>query len=57
MEQHIIDLLKISEKNFDNLYPSGSKLGIFYGVAKIDKVLEDGISNFCPILSAIGTRT
>ena len=57
MEQHIIDLLKISEKNYDNLYPSGSKPGIFYGVGKIHKVLEDVIPNFCPILSVIGMRT
>ena len=45
MEQRIIDLLKslknqneISEKNYDNLYPSGSKPGIIYGHGKIVSV-------------------
>ena len=63
-EQHIIDLLKslknqneISEKNYDNLYLSGSKPGIIYGLDKIHKVLEDGIPTFRSILSAIGTPT
>ena len=64
MEQCITDLLKslnnqneISENNYDNLYPSGSKPGIPYGPGKIHKALEDGITAFRPVLSAIGTRT
>ena len=40
---------KISEKNYDNLYPSG--------IGKIHKALEDEIPTFSPILSATGTRT
>ena len=62
MEQPIIDLLKslknrneISEKNYNGLYPSGSKPGILYGLGKIHKALEDGIPTFRPILSAAGT--
>ena len=64
MEQCIIDLLKslknqneISEKNYDNLYPSGSKPGILCGLGKIHKALGNGIPTFCPVLSAIGTPT
>ena len=64
MEQRIIDLLKslknqneISKKNHDTLYQPGSKPGMLYGLGKIHKSLEDGISSFRPILSAIGTST
>ena len=64
IEKRIIDLLislknqnEIPKKNYDNLYPSGLKPGILYGLGKIHKVLEDGIPVFCPILSAIGTPT
>ena len=62
MEKLIIRLLKsledqgeISEKERNDLYPSGSRQRVLYGLAKIYKVLEDGIPSFCPILSAIGT--
>ena len=64
MEEQIIRLLKslenqgeISEKEKNDLYPSCSKPGFLYGLAKIHKALEDGIPSFCPILSAIGTPT
>ena len=64
IEQRIIDLLislknqnEIPKKNYDNLYPLGLKPGILYGLGKIHKALEDGISTFRPILSAIGTPT
>ena len=64
MEQRITDLLKnlknqnkIPEKNYNNLYPSGSKPGIVYGLGKIHKALEDEIPTFPPISSAIGTPT
>ena len=63
-EQRIIDLFKslknqneISEKNYDNLYPSGSKPGILYGLGKIHKALKEEIPTFRRILSAIGTPT
>ena len=64
MEERIIRFLKsledqgeISEKEKNDLYPSGSKPGVLYGLAKIQKALEDGTPSFCPILSAIGTAT
>ena len=64
MEEQLICLLKsledhseISEKGKNDLYPSGPKARVLYGLAKIDKVLEDGIPSFCPTLSAIGTPT
>ena len=64
MEKRIIRLLRsledqgeISEKERNNLYPSGSKPGVLYGLPKIHKALEDGIPSFHPILIAIGTPT
>ena len=64
MEERIIRLLKslegqgeISEKEKNDLYPSGSKPGVLYVLAKIHKALEDGTPSFHPILSAIGTPT
>ena len=50
MEQRIIDLLK-SLKNQTEIS------GMLYGPGKLHKSLEDGISTFCSILSAIGTST
>ena len=64
MEERIIRLLEsledqgeVSEKERNDLYPSGSKPGVLYELAKIHKALEDGILSFHPILSAIGTPT
>ena len=64
MKERIIRLFKsledqgeISEKEWNDLYPSGFKPRVLYGLAKINKALEDGIPSFCPILSAIGTPT
>ena len=64
MEEQTIRLLKwlesqgdISEKERNDLYPSGSKPRVLNGLAKIIKTLEDGIPSFCPIVSAIGTPT
>ena len=64
MEERIIGLPKsledqgeISEKEKNDLYPSGFKAGVLYWLAKIHKTLEDGILSFRPILSAIGTPT
>ena len=64
MEEGIIRRLKrpenqgeISEKERNGLYPSGSKPGVLYGLAKIHKALKDGTLSFCPILSAIETPT
>ena len=44
-----------SEKEKNNLYSSGSKPGVLYGLAKIHKSLEDGTPYFSPVPSAIGT--
>ena len=64
MKGPIICLLKsledqgeTSEKEKNDLYPSGSKPGVLYGLPKIHKTLQDGIPSFRPILSAIGTPT
>ena len=63
MEERIIRPLKsledqddISEKEKNDLYPSCSKPGVLYELAKIHKALKDGIP-FRPNLSAIGTPT
>ena len=64
MQERIIRLLKsledqseISEKERNDLYSSGSKPGVLYGLAKIHKALEGGTPSICPILSAKGTPT
>ena len=64
MEERTIYLLKsledqgeISEKERNDLYPSGSQLGVLYELAKIQKALEDGIPSFQSILSPIETPT
>ena len=49
--------MKFLKNNKNDLYPSGSKPGVLYGLAKIHKALEDGTPSFRPILSAIGTPT
>ena len=48
---------EISENERNDLYPSGSKPVVLYGLAKIHKRLEDGTPSFRPTLSAIGTPT
>ena len=60
MEEPIIRLLKsledqgeISEKEKHDLYLSGSKLGVLYGLPKPHITREDGIRSFRQILSAI----
>ena len=39
----------------DDLYLQTSKRGVLYGLTEIHEALEDGITLFCQILSAIGT--
>ena len=53
-EERIISLLKsledqddISGEEKNDLYSSGSKPEVLYGLAKIHKSLEDGIPSFC----------
>ena len=62
IEERIIRLLKslkdqgeISEKEKNDLYPSGSQPWVLCGLAKIHKGLEDGITSFWSILSVIET--
>ena len=62
MEKRNISLLKslehqgeISEKERNDLYSSGSKPGVLYGLAKIHKTLEYGTLSFAQFYSAIGT--
>ena len=56
LEERIIGVLKslknhneFSQKDYDNLYPPGSKRNVLYGFGKIHKALEEGSSIFCPI--------
>ena len=62
MAKRMISLLKslehqgeISEKERNDLYSSGSKPGVLYGLAKIHKTLEYGTLSFAQFYSAIGT--
>ena len=51
---------RLSQKEYYQLYPTGSCAGIFYGTAKIHKLPPDGnISNLPlrPIISNIGTAS
>ena len=45
---------KIFIKQYKDLTLSGSKPGIMYGLAEVQKIVTDGIPIFRPILSAIG---
>ena len=45
------------KKEYDNIYPTGSRPGILYGSAKIQKPITDNCPSFRPILSAIDTPT
>ena len=47
----------ISDGTYNKLRPVGSKLGTFYGSAKVHKPLINGLPPFRPVLSAIGTPT
>ena len=64
MENRVTDVLKnlrdkkeISIEQYKDLSPSGSRPGIMYGLAKVHKIVTDGLPSFRPILSAIGTPT
>ena len=49
--------MKFMKKKKNDLFPSRSKPGLLYGLAKIHKALEEGITSFHPIISAIGPFT
>ena len=61
MENKIVELLKklkkleISDKVYNELYPTGSRPGILYGLCKIHKRIVDEVPPFRPILSVMGT--
>ena len=64
MESRVTDALKnlrdkkeISFEQYKDLSPSGSRPGIMYGLAKVHKIVRDGLPSFRPTLSAIGTPT
>ena len=64
MENRVTDALKnlrdkkeISIKQYEDLSPSGSRPGIIYSLAKVYKIVTNGLPSFKPILSAIGTPT
>ena len=63
MENRITNVLKnlrdekeISSEQYKDLSPSGSRPGIMYGLAKVHKIVTDGLPSFRPILSVIGTH-
>ena len=64
MENRVTDILKnlrdkkeMPIKQYKDLSPSGSRPGIMYGSAKVNKIVTGGFPSFRPILSAIGTTT
>ena len=63
-EKKVIDLIKrlenegkISEKEYELIYPRGSRPGILYGSPKFHKPVINNCPKFRPILSTIGTPT
>ena len=64
MENRVTDVLKnlrdkkeVSMEHYKDSSPSGSRHGIMYGLAKVHKIVSDGLPSFRLILSAIGTTT
>ena len=64
MESRVTDVIKnlrdkkeISIEQYKDLSRSGSRPGIMYGLAKVHKIVRDGLPSFRPIFSAIGTPT
>ena len=47
----------LTKKEYDSIYPTGSRPGILYGNAKVHEPIIDNCPSFRPILSAIGTPT
>ena len=64
MENRVTDVLnnlrdkkEISSEQYKDPSPSGSRSGIMYSLAKVHKIVTDGLPSFRPILSATGTPT
>ena len=55
--KNLRDKKEISIEQYKDLSSSGSRPGIMYGLAKVHKIVTDGLPSFRPILSAIGTPT
>ena len=45
----------IDKYTYKSIKPIGSRPGILYGLVKIHKETRNGLTHFCPILSAVGT--
>ena len=63
-EKKLKDIIKplyhkefLTQKEYDSIYPTGSRPGIFYSSDKVHKPITDNCPSFRPILSVIGTRT
>ena len=63
-EKKVIDLIKrleneskISEKEYELIYPRGSRPGVLYGSPKVHKPVINNCPKFRPILSTIGKPT
>ena len=63
-EKKVIDLIKslenegkISEKEYELIYPRGCRPRILYGSPKVHKPVINNYPKFCPILSTIGMPT
>ena len=54
-----LKILETKEKSplrqYKDLSPSGSRPGIMYSLAKVHKIVTDGLPSFLPILSSIST--
>ena len=49
--------VKFQKKEYEVIYPRGSRPGILYGSPKVHKPVIDNCPKFRPILSTIGTPT
>ena len=47
----------IDKATYKNIKPVESKPGVLYGLRKVQKEINNGLTPFCPILSAISTPT
>lgn len=55
--KHLLAKNKLTQKQYDSIVPTGSRLGILYGLPKIHKPTINNCPKFRPILSSIGTPT
>ena len=55
--KNLRDKKEISIEQYKDLSPLGPRTGIMYGLAKVHKIVTDGLPSFRPILSVISTPT